>query len=426
MMRPLSKLLGAVVVLTLGLTACGGPVEPPGQTAKSSLARITAKAPTDDVTLAVRGNTDFGLKLFRALDEKGNLFVSPQSVTTALAMTMPGARGATATAFETSLELGLPQDRFHRAMNDLDQQLESRGKNAKGADDQPFRLSQTNQFFAQQGYAFEQPYLDLLAQEYGAGGRLLDFARSPEPSRLAINDWVEKKTENRIEDLLGEGTIVADTRLVLVNATYFNASWLERFQKTATADGAFHAPGGDVTVPLMHSSDVVKKAATVDGVEVVQLPYDGNELSLLALLPKGGDLQGLEQSLTAAKLEQYVAALKPEGIDLTFPKFTIDGETVSLKEPLTKLGLGIIFGAPDFSGITKTEPLYVEDVLHQTFVKLDENGTEAAAATAVILNRETSIPQVRPVAFDRPFLFLVRDDATGAVLFVGRIVSPKI
>ncbi|MBX7099262.1 MAG: serpin family protein [Myxococcaceae bacterium] len=430
MIRPLTRLLAAVVAFTFA--ACGtqgpAPTPAPGDEVKSDHARILTAAPTADVATAVHGNSQFALDLLHELGrDDENLFFSPQSITLALSMSMAGARNSTQTGFERTLHLGLAQGQYHRAMNDLDRQLESRGQGAKAADGKPFRLRQTNQLFSQKGGRFERPFLDLLADEYGAGGRLLDFRAAPEPSRVAINGWVADQTEQRIKELLGAGSITVDTRLVLVNAIYFNASWATQFQKNQTVDGTFHAPHGDRQVPLMHSSDVASRYGELDGAQVVELPYDGNELSLLAVLPRAGELAAFERSLDAAKLEALVGSLGAARVVLTLPSFKVDGTSVSLKGPLERLGLGTAFsGDADFSGITTEDKLHIADVIHQAFVKLDETGTEAAAATAVVFERDSVAEpgQLRTVTFDRPFVFLVRDNATGAVVFLGHLVAP--
>lgn len=411
---------------SLFLAACGTPeVTPPGDVAGSSKQRITTSAPAADLTAAVAGNTDFALDLYRVLSagKQDNLFFSPQSITLALSMTYAGAAGTTATAFESTLHQGLPAASYHRAMNDLDLQLTSRGQGAKASDGQPFRFTIANQLFAEKQFSFEVPFLDTLAQEYGANVRLMDFVTKPDPSRVQINDWVAKKTEDRIKDLLAEGTITPDTRAVLVNAIYFNAAWKTQFDPKQSHDVAFHAiDGSSPMTAMMAEAELRARAATVNGVEVVALPYDGDELSMLILMPPA-DFTTFEQGLTAQQLGTYVAALKSEELTLTMPKFELR-TSASLNAPLSTLGLGVAFSeGADFSGMSKEANLAISDVVHQAFVKVNEAGTEAAAATAVVVGT-TSIPQTRTVTIDRPFVFAIRDDATGAIVFLGRYVKP--
>lgn len=408
--------------------ACGNAQDlplPPGEVAASNLPRELTAAPSPDLEKAVANNSDFAFGLYRKLvkgDE--NLFFSPHSITLALSMTYAGAAGNTTAAFETALQQTLGQSAYHRAMNDLDRQLTSRGAGAKAADGKAFRLTIANQLFAQSSFKFETPYLDLLAKEYGANVRLMNFIEQAEASRLEINRWVETRTENRIKDLLQQGTIDAHTRAVLVNAIYFNAAWRTPFDKNATKPGAFLKLGGGSTqVQMMSIGDVAVRGATVNGTEVIELPYDGDEMSALLLVPPSGQLPALEASLSAATLKTFISALKPEHLELSMPKFELR-TSAGLKQPLVDLGLGLAFTEEaDFSSMSKAAKLSVSDVVHEAFVKVDEAGTEAAAATAVIVGT-TSIPVVRPVTVDRPFVLLVRDDATGAIVFAGRITSP--
>lgn len=421
----LYALTSALVALTLAACTPEPQPTPPGEVAGSDKQRLTTAAPPADLAAAVAGNTDFALDLYRKLGaaQQGNLFLSPQSITLALSMAYAGSAGATQAAFEQVLHQGLPEARYHRAMNDLDRQLTSRGQGAQGSDGQPFRLRIANQMFAERTFSFEAPFLDTLALEYGANVRLLDFVTQPEPSRLSINRWVETQTEDRIKDLLAEGTITPDTRAVLVNAIYFNAAWATQFKPAATRNGPFHNLAGTTsTVPLMYAPTLRAKGATVNGVEVVSLPYDGDELSMVVLMPPAGAFAAFEQGLTAASLATHLGALRAEELELTLPKFELR-TSATLGEPLKALGLGPAFGdAGDFSRMSTQAQLGISEVVHQTFVKVSETGTEAAAATAVIIGT-TSIPQTRPVVIDRPFLFVIRDDATGAIVFLGRVIA---
>lgn len=396
---------------------------PPGEVAQSDKARITASAPAGDLEKAVTGQNDLAFDLYRELTKDGeNLFLSPVSISTALSMTYAGAAGTTAQAFEQVLGSGLAAADHHRAMNDLEAQLSSRGQNASGTDGAPFRLNMTNQVFAQQGFPLEVPYLDTLALEYGAGLRLMDFAGAPEPSRVAINAWVAQKTEDRIKDLLSPENITTDTRLVLVNAIYFNAAWKHVFEESLTADGDFHSPSGLKSVPLMHQPLLKTRAAQVNGTEIFEMPYDGDEMSMVVIVPPAGGMAALEASLDAATFNGYVAALSSEALNLKFPSFEARTQA-SLTQPLQSLGLGVAFsGDADFSAMTP-RGVAISDVVHECFVKVNEKGTEAAAATAVIVG-ETSAPLTRELVVDRPFVFAVRDNATGALAFVGRVVDP--
>lgn len=421
----LRKLVPSLVSLFLAVSCAPVPVEPPGDVAGSDQQRLTSAAPSADLTAAVAGNTDFALDLYRQLKggASDNLFVSPQSISLALSMAYAGSAGTTQSAFEQVLHQGLAETSYHRAMNDLDRQLTSRGQGAQASDGQPFRLRIANQLFAERTFGFEAPFLDTLAQEYGANVRLMDFVSQPDPARVSINQWVEQKTEDRIKDLLSEGTITRDTRAVLVNAIYFNAAWETQFEPNATRAAPFHNLSGTTSsVQMMNDSAIRAKGATVNGVEVVSLPYDGNELSMVVLMPPAGSFETFEQNLTSASLATHLAALRSEELELSLPKFELRTNK-SLSESLIALGLGPAFGGGgDFSRMSTEAQLGISDVVHQSFVKVSETGTEAAAATAVIIGI-TSVPQTRPVVIDRPFVFAIRDDATGAIVFLGRVVS---
>jgi serpin B len=279
-----------------------------------------------------------------------------------------------------------------------------------------------NATWGQAGYSFLPAYLDTLALSYDAGLRILDFMADPEAARATINAWVSAETADRIRDLLQPGTILPTTRLVLTNAIYFSAAWAEPFPKTATREGDFHLLDGSVVkAPLMsHRADFGYAAG--DGYEAVELLYDGKELSMVVLLPAEGRFEEFEASLDAPKLTGILAALLPRDIQLTMPRFSSESE-LGLVETLRALGMSDAFtpGVADFSGIDGTRDLFISGVVHKAFVSVDEDGTEAAAATAVIIGI-VSVPQ--PVRADRPFIFLVRDIPTGAILFLGRVLSP--
>jgi len=401
----------------------------------SKQARVTApNVPADDAEALREGNTAFAADFYQQLrsdaaQDGKNLFFSPYSISLALAMTYAGARGNTATEMAKALHYTLPQDRLHPAFNALDLALTSRGEGKQAADGKAFRLRVTNSIWGAPQTTFEPPFLDTLAQSYGAGVRLTDFIKDPEAARGTINTWVDHETENRIKELLPQRSISGDTRLVLVNAIYFNAAWATPFQKTATRPGTFHGLGGDVQTELMHQGGQLDYAQG-DGYRAVALPYDGNELSFVAVVPD--ELGAFESAFTAAQAKTIATSLAPATVELTLPKFKIDGASISLKDALAARGMKDAFveDRADLTGIAAlpNAPLHISDVFHQAFVSVDEQGTEAAAATAVVVGRTTSAPvdppKVIEVRIDKPFLFFVRDNATGAVLFLGRVVKP--
>lgn len=402
------------------------------KTVASELPRDTSPSvPAADADALRDGNTAFAVDMYRSIASspsfaKQNVFYSPYSISSALAMTYAGARGNTATEMAKALHFTLPNERLHPAFDSLDLALASRAKGGEqGDDDKGFRLRVSNSIWGTPRMTFEKPFLDTLAVSYGAGMRLTDFAANPEAARAAINGWVDKETEDRIQELLPSGTIDSSTRLVLVNAIYFNAAWADHFDPNATKPGTFHAPGGDVQAPMMNKHSEIRYGAG-DGYRAVSLPYQGG-LSFVAVVPE--DVSKLESSLDGKGLAAIEASLSPTDVILSMPKFEIKGSTFSVRDQLTALGMPDAFscGAADFSGMTKTESLCISDVLHQAFVKLDEAGTEAAAATAVVMvGSAAPVDPPKPVelTIDKPFVFYLKDDRTGAVLFMGRIENP--
>jgi serpin B len=418
-----------LIVLLLPLIACVQPAQPaPGELLRSDKERMTSPdVSTSEQALLVDGNSAFAFELYQALKgEEGNLFYSPYSISVALAMTYAGARGETAQQMADTLHFLLEQDELHPAFNWLDAELAGRGEDAAGKDGGEFRLNIVNAIWGQKDYEFLPAFLDVLAENYGAGVRILDFMTQTEESRLAINQWVSDQTEGRIKDLIPPGVIDALTRLVLTNAIYFNAAWEYPFDKKMTADGPFYLlNGGQITVPMMKQTEPFNYTEG-ERYQAVELPYDGNELSMVIFLPEDGQFQAFEEGLQSQQVSDIVSGLQPTNIALTMPKFEFDSE-FSLKDTLPKMGMSDAFSPSDadFSGMTGNRELFISDVLHKAFVSLDEAGTEAAAAAAVITG-ETSAPGGPPleVTIDRPFVFLIRDIETGAILFVGRVLNP--
>lgn len=386
----------------------------------------TPNVPPEDRTALVAGNSAFALDLFQQLrKESGNIFYSPYSISTALAMTWAGAKGETERAIADTMHFDLGQDRLHPALNWLDQELESRGQGAQGADGKGFRLRVVNALWGQIGYPFEAPFLDTLALNYGAGMRVVDFAQRRQEAVDLINGWVSDQTEGKIEELVPVAAITPETVLVLTNAIYFNAAWRTPFEPTATTEGPFErADGTEVTVPLMRGL-LEMPYAEGDGYQAVAMPYDGDELSMVIILPEEGTLDAFEASLDAAKVDSIVGAMSAHQVDTTMPRFKFE-YTLSLKDALGKMGMEIAFtrGAADFTGINASGQPYIQDVIHKAFVGVNEAGTEAAAATAVIVG-DGSVPPPASLALVNPFLFLIRDNATGSILFVGRVADPS-
>jgi serpin B len=411
------------LALLTGLAACAQPAS--GDILRSEKPRVSPSVSQADLAALVDGNNAFAFGLYQALKgSQGNIFYSPYSVSLALAMAYAGARDTTEQQMAAAMHYTLPQDWLHAAFNGLDQELAGRGQGAKGKDGKGFRLNIVNAIWGQKGYPFLAPYLDLLAEDYGAGLRTLDFRGAADASRLTINNWVEDQTEQRIKDLIPPGAIDPLTRLVLTNAIYFNAAWANNFEKSATQPADFHLAGGSsVKVPMMHQTEHLGYAAG-DGYQAVTLPYDGRELEMVILLPEQGKFSEFENSLTAGNVAAIIKEIAPKQVALSLPGFKYESE-FSLGKILAAMGMPVAFsGQADFSGMTGDRELSISEVVHKAFVAVDESGTEAAAATAVIM-RATAMP-VMPleVTVDRPFIFLIRDIKTGSVIFVGKVMDP--
>jgi len=401
----------------------------------SDMARASAGAAPQDIETLVSGNTAFALDLLQSLaGPKGsssadNLVISPYSISIALAMTYAGARGVTAEEMAEVLHFALPSDRLHATFNALDQTIAARSRDfpARNEDEEDSRveLNVVNQLWAQQGYGFLPEFLDLLAADYGAGLRLVDFTKDYEVARLAINDWVAEATKDRIKDLLPAGSLNELTRLVLTNAVYLKAPWDIPFEESLTTDDAFRLPDGStITVPFMRQSETLGYAEA-EAWQAVELPYKGNELSMVIMLPEDLDLGVLIGRLDATSLEQMLATLAPETVNMSLPKFEARSE-LSLGDALRALGMQIPFtDDADFSGMTGDRDLAVDSVIHNGFVSVDEEGTEAAAATAVVMRATSAPTDVKEFRADRPFIWMIRDVETGTVLFLGQVVDPS-
>jgi serpin B len=288
-----------------------------------------------------------------------------------------------------------------------------------------FQLRIANALWGQKGHSFLEAFLDVLAVNYGAGLRLLDFATDPEGARRAINDWVSQQTQERIKDLIPQGGVDAATRLVLANAIYFNGKWAHPFDTSRTRDGIFHTlDGREMPVPMMRMPEPEGLPyLSGDGYQAVELPYQGEEMSMLILAPDEGRFEEFQADLDAQFLQTMVEGFAPRQVYLTLPKFSYESE-FSLVQTLAAMGMPDAFGAADFSGMDGTQNLFISDVFHKAFVAVDEAGTEAAAATAVVIGE--SLPSVEvELTIDRPFVFLVHDRETGSILFLGQVVDPS-
>lgn len=393
-----------------------------GTEARSNLDRLNPDIPPADADTLASDNLRFAFNLYQQESSVSddNIFFSPHSISVAMAMTYAGARTSTAEEMATAMQFSLPAEQLHPAFNVLDQNLRSNVS-------ENFELNIVNQIWGRVGEQWQTDYLDILAQQYGAGLQEMDFQGQPEESRTAINDWVADMTEDRILDLLPEESIDSNTALVLTNAIYFNALWQSEFDANSTHDKDFNlVDGSTVAIPMMHSA---RSYDYFDGgnYEAIRLPYKQDGMSMIALVPPAGDFGTFEQSLDATVFSDALAGLESRKVKLGMPKLEFEAP-LSLKSHLAELGMPLAFtGDADFSGIKAEGDLFISDVLHKAFIKVDEKGTEAAAATAVVVGTTSAPPPDDEVTLhlDRPFVFAIHDDTTNAVLFLGRIVDPS-
>ncbi|GAB3200525.1 serpin family protein [Nocardioides hungaricus] len=344
--------------------------------------------------------------------DPGNVALSPYSLVAALAMTVNGAAGATRQEMLDVLAVG-SEDRLNGGLNALTRRL---GRLARGK----VALEAANQLFGQRGVEWERDFLDVLAREYGTGLRTVDFERATEESRAVVNAWTAERTRDRIPELLPRGSVDTLTRLVLVDALYFKAPWLEPFAKPLTTDDPFRlADGSTVDVPTMHGL-VSGGYAAGDGWAAASVPFAGRELALTVVLPER------DRPLDVAALPAVLAALSPETVDLALPRWTFRSE-LALGGALARLGMPSAFdeARADFTRMAATEPLLIDDVYHQVFVAVDERGAEAAAATAVVVGLESAPVAGQTLVVDRPFHFVIHDVDHGTPLFTGRVDDPR-
>jgi serine protease inhibitor len=374
-----------------------------------------------DQTAVVEGDNAFAIALYGHLrGQNGNLFFSPESISTALAMVYAGARGDTAIEMAKTLHFTLPPERLHPAMGALLSNL--------NATHESYQLSVANALWAQRGYTFLDDFLTLLKNDYGAGLMQVDFKNSTEAARLTINQWVEQKTADKIKNLLQPGAVRSDTRLVLTNAIYFKGDWETQFDKAQTKVDDFHLSATQTTkAPLMHRQGSFNyfNAGTF---QVLEIPYKSKELSMIIMLPNdSGGLSALEQSLTAANTQQWLRQLAPVSkVIVTMPKFKSTQE-FQLSAVLAAMGMPQAFASSaNFSGMTGKRDFAISAVIHKAYVDVNEEGTEAAAATAVTMRTLAMRAEKPPVIFlaDHPFVFLIRDNHSNGILFMGRMVNP--
>jgi len=394
----------------------------------SSLARAVPEVPDADLLAVADGNRAFAAELFAELGrEDGNLVFSPASIQLALTMALAGAAGDTAAEMQDALHLPFAGNRLHAAMNALDAAIEARNREEPPGPDDVERkvlVAIANALWGQDGFAFEEDFLDTLAQDYGAGMRIVDFVEATEAARRTINQWVADETNDRITDLIPEGVLGPMVRLVLTNAVYLDATWMIPFDPEATADGAFTLlDGTQITIPIMHQEELLPYASG-EGWQAVELPYVGGELAMTLVVPDEGRYGEIEAE--AGGLFDAARGSEARMVRLGLPSFEFRTQA-GLGDVLRSLGMATAFdpATADFSGMTAVERLFISDVIHEAFIAVDEAGTEAAAATAVVMRATAAPADAVTLQIDRPFLFSLHDRQTGTVLFMGRVLDPS-
>ena len=419
---------------------------PPESIARSSLTRVTAELDDSEKGDLATSLSGFAFALLQEVrgdpTTKDNFAFSPTSISLALGMAYAGAAGNTAAQMKSAMHVSAGSDAYFRSLNWLDQQLESRadaalkqaqdlftrtGSMGTAPDPADFRLHVVNACWGERTMTFEQPYLDTLATEFGAGVHLADFRTQPETQRLAINAWVSEETRNRINDLIPAGAIDVLTRAVLVNAIHLKLPWYDPFTASATTPATFiKTDGSAVSVPFMKKGGKLPYAEDAS-TQVVALPLSGGDIDFMVFLPKPtSSLAKLEDSLSPTSVQALLASMTSQSVSLALPKFTFTTASVSLRSMLSALGMTDAFGpSADFSAITKETQLYISDVVHKAMVAVDEHGVEAAAATAVMMAGSSAPTDVKDVNVNRPFFFGIYDKPTSTWLFLGHVTDPS-
>ena len=369
----------------------------------------------------IEANNRFAINLYSQYkSEEGNIFFSPFSISTAMAMVYEGAEGKTAK--EIKSVFGFPKyDNSRR--NQYSNLLSEINKK-----DKEYALKTANALWAEQDFNFLDKYLTTVEKYYGGKTTNLDFKNEPDTSRLIINNWVEDKTNNKIKDLFPEGSIHPLTRLVLTNAIYFKAEWLKQFDADKTRDMNFRVnPDKSIKVPMMQRTDrkSIFNYTQNEDLQILEMPYAGEDLSMLILLPLDDDIEALENSFTIEKLTEWKKSLRKRRVNIYIPKFKFETKYF-MSETLSNLGMPTAFtNSADFSGMTGKKDLKIDKVIHQAFIEVNEEGTEAAAATGISM-MITSMPPPTPIfKADHPFIFIIQQNETGNILFMGRVNNPN-
>ena len=415
-----------LIVLTIFILGCGNNESPsinltPPE--ESPILPNDTPATPEEFDSVVDGNNQFAVDMYNKLNNgAGNVFFSPYSISSALAMTYEGAKGQTADEMRSVFYFPDEISTLRSSFADL--------YNTLNKPDKEYKLSTANALWAEQTYNFLPEYLNLVKQYYGGETTNLDFINKAEKSRKIINGWVEDETNNKIKDLIPEGVIKQDTRLVLTNAIYFFGDWNKKFEKKNTEEMDFFVSEDEIVDVNMMLMRYGFKYTEDGDVQILEIPYKGKELSMIVVLPKLGEMGALEQKLSAKKIAEWNNNFESESVRLFLPKFKFETK-VMLAQTLQQMGMPTAFSpVADFSGMDGTKLLNIDQVIHQAFVAVDEKGTEAAAATAVVMKEMMAMPEPEPkppIEFkaDHPFVFMIQEKSTGSILFMGKVVDPR-
>ena len=382
-----------------------------------------SKATPEGVIEVVNSNNQFAFDLYLKLKDdpkyiESNIFFSPYSISVALGMTYEGAKGGTAEEIQSVFyfpeDKNIRQPSFAKIYNQINKV------------DKKYELHTTNALWAQKDYKFLEDYMNTIQRYYAGKVTNLDFVNDTENSRITINKWVEEQTNNKIKDLIPQGVLDSLTRLVLTNAIYFKGMWVKQFDKEDTIEEDFRiSPDKTIKVPMMRltGEEAIFNYAETEELQILEMLYDGEELSMLILLPKENDLKSLEESLNLEKLSELINSLGEQQVDVYIPKFKFETKYF-MDKVLKEMGMPTAFSMDaDFSGMDGTDWLFIKQVIHQAFVEVNEEGTEAAAATGVVMELKAIMPGAVFKA-DHPFIFAIQERESCNILFLGRVINP--
>jgi len=445
-MKNILAVLAALIIIT-GLTGCSqespssidNPSSSPAPADNYSLLSSPVSF-SDDISELVYGNNLFAFNLYQKLkeSESSNFFYSPYSISTGMAMVSAGARGATAQQMADTLHFTLPEERLNTAFYQLAAKLDQEGENnlkiPNVSSSKFFTLNIANALWGAKDYTFRDDYINILKVDYGGELKPIDFANSPESASQEINQWIRDQTQNRIQSLTQPDDFSIDTKLFLANTIYFKAVWKEGFEEKDTRESKFYlVDGSTIKVPMMYQKGAhIYPYFENNEYQAISLPYSGTNVSMVILLPQKGKFQEFEDSLNSQKFNTILEEIQdwnPErnifDITLMAPKFKFES-AYQLIAPLSELGIKDAFESnADFSGLAENGGLQIDQICHKTFISVDEKGTEAAASTGIAV--VTGIEDYKPISFiaDHPFIFLIRDNKTGTILFIGRVMNPQ-